>query len=73
MTWIRSVENSEAMLEMVVKSLGYDDALVRVEDQDVKVGKNEYAHIIEANTTKNQDRVWFTARLQIKQVMSAIR
>lgn len=31
------LENSEAMLEMVVKSLGYDDALVRVEDQDVKV------------------------------------
>ncbi|MEK4700299.1 SpoIIIAH-like family protein [Solibacillus sp. FSL R7-0668] len=31
------LETSEAMLEMVVKSLGYDDALVRVEDQDVKV------------------------------------
>ncbi|WP_274307315.1 SpoIIIAH-like family protein [Solibacillus daqui] len=31
------LESSEAMLEMVVKSLGYDDALVRVEDQDVKV------------------------------------
>ena len=37
----------------------------------VKVGINEYAHTKEDNTTKNQERVWFTARLQIKQVINA--
>lgn len=31
------LDSSEAMLEMLVKSLGYNDALVRVDEQDVKV------------------------------------
>ena len=30
-------ESSEAMLEMLIKSLGYSDALVRIEDEKVAV------------------------------------
>lgn len=32
-----NVESSEAMLEMLIKSIGYSDALVRIEDEKVSV------------------------------------
>ncbi|MFJ7971456.1 SpoIIIAH-like family protein [Psychrobacillus sp. NPDC096389] len=31
------IDSTEAMLELVIKSLGYDDALVRIEDKDVLI------------------------------------
>ena len=37
----------------------------------VTVGTKVKAQINAANTTKNQESVWFTARLQMKQVISA--
>ena len=37
----------------------------------VVVGIKVKAQINAANTTKNQESVWFTARLQIKQVIRA--
>lgn len=38
----------------------------------VNVGMNEYAQMSEDSTMKNQDKVWLTARLQIKQVSNAM-
>ena len=31
------IDSTEAMLELIIKSLGYDDALVRIEDNDVLI------------------------------------
>jgi len=31
------IDSTEAMLELIIKSLGYDDALVRIEDKDVLI------------------------------------
>jgi stage III sporulation protein AH len=40
------LESSEAMLEMLIKSVGYSDALVRIEDENVKVSvmSDEYSN-----------------------------
>ena len=42
-----------------------------VSKKPVTVGTKVKAQINAANTTKNQESVWFTARLQMKQVISA--
>ncbi|MFJ8066696.1 SpoIIIAH-like family protein [Psychrobacillus sp. NPDC096426] len=34
---IVKIDSTEAMLELIIKSLGYDDALVRIEDNDVLI------------------------------------
>lgn len=31
------IDSTEAMLELIIKSLGYDDALVRIEESDVMI------------------------------------
>ncbi|MEG0473888.1 MAG: SpoIIIAH-like family protein [Solibacillus sp.] len=56
-------ESSEAMLEMLVKSFGYDDALVRIEDEKVAVTvmsdqndkklANDIVHLIKTELDNN--------------------
>ena len=61
----------------VNKSKQIEEKLVTVKTNNlfeltnnVNVGTNEYVQTSALNTIKNQDKVWLTARLQIKQVKS---
>lgn len=58
-------ESSEAMLEMLVKSLGYSDALVQVEDSKVSVTVLTDDNI----TSKQANEIIFTVRSELEDVI----
>lgn len=56
-------ESSESMLEMLIESLGYSDALVRVEDEKVAVT------VLSDEISKQQaNEIIFTVRSELEDV-----
>ncbi|RKJ19979.1 SpoIIIAH-like family protein, partial [Butyricicoccus sp. 1XD8-22] len=56
-------ESSEAMLEMVIKSLGYSDALVRIEGEKAQV-----TVLTDELTTQQANEIIFKVRSELEEV-----